>query len=307
MKILIGLLLSVLSVTGYVETVYGQAKTSAQSTLWKIEKPDYKTSYLLGTMHVSNPSVTNFPNEIVSVMETADQLIVEVSMDPKAKEMVLERMRLKEGDSLANYISAEEIEVVKARLAYHPFFAQNFMLMKPWAVTVFLSLPRDVGVPMDSLIQNRFEDDGKPVGQLESVIEQLAVFDKLSPADQVDMLQETIKYLPKMDDLLARMFDLYLKGDLEGLLTMSEEYIQTTNNKTLPHLMHELIDVRNVRMAERVTSYLDQGNVLISIGALHLPGELGLIALLEKSGYRLTPIPLTRYTTVSSKTTRLSP
>ena len=297
MRIFIGILLCALSVTGYVDTVSGQIRKPAleQSTLWKIEKPNYKTSYLLGTMHVSDPRVTNFPAEINSVINSADELIVEVSMDASAKEQVMRTMMLQPNDSLANYLEPEKLSQVLAYFNNQPMLKQQVLRMKPWAVMVFLSLPKEFqGLPMDTLIQKKFLNAGKPVGQLESVIEQLGVFDQLAVKDQVSMLNETIQYLPKMDSLMARMYELYLQGDLDGLLALSNEYLQTADNKILHDLMFELIDIRNARMAERVASYLDKGNVLISIGALHLPGESGLISLLEQSGYRLTPIPLTR-------------
>jgi uncharacterized protein YbaP (TraB family) len=51
-----------------------------------------------------------------------------------------------------------------------------------------------------------------------------------------------------------------------------------------------LVVERNYRMAERIQPQLREGNALIAVGALHLPGEEGLLALLAEEGYRVSAV-----------------
>jgi uncharacterized protein len=54
--------------------------------------------------------------------------------------------------------------------------------------------------------------------------------------------------------------------------------------------MFELLDQRNHRMVTRLHTLLQQGKLFIAIGALHLPGENGVLHLLEQQGYKVTPV-----------------
>ena len=55
-------------------------------------------------------------------------------------------------------------------------------------------------------------------------------------------------------------------------------------------LMHQLIDQRNARMVTRMEPFLKRGQAFIAIGALHLPGEVGVLNLLAKQGYRVSVV-----------------
>ena len=43
-------------------------------------------------------------------------------------------------------------------------------------------------------------------------------------------------------------------------------------------------------MAERAAQYLEKGNAFMAVGALHLPGKDGLVALLRDEGFTVEPV-----------------
>jgi uncharacterized protein YbaP (TraB family) len=43
-------------------------------------------------------------------------------------------------------------------------------------------------------------------------------------------------------------------------------------------------------MRDKAVEALAEGGVLIAVGALHLPGKQGLVALFREAGYTLTPV-----------------
>ncbi len=51
--------------------------------------------------------------------------------------------------------------------------------------------------------------------------------------------------------------------------------------------MKRLLTDRNYIMADRMQSILQKGNAFIAIGAMHLPGEEGVLSLLNKQGYKI--------------------
>jgi hypothetical protein len=55
-------------------------------------------------------------------------------------------------------------------------------------------------------------------------------------------------------------------------------------------LEHSLLATRNLGMRENAVPHLAQGGAFIAVGALHLPGRHGLVALLREAGYTVTPV-----------------
>ena len=61
--------------------------------------------------------------------------------------------------------------------------------------------------------------------------------------------------------------------------------MQQGDQRLADEFQQHLVVDRNHRMAERMRQYLQQGQAFIAVGALHLPGEEGLLNLLEQQGY----------------------
>ena len=80
----------------------------------------------------------------------------------------------------------------------------------------------------------------------------------------------------------------YLAGDLAGILELSREQLPNSDDGLHARLMTRLIDDRNRRFAARLGETLSAGSAFVAVGALHLPGEAGLVALLQAEGYRVT-------------------
>jgi len=163
--------------------------------------------------------------------------------------------------------------------------------LKPWAVALMLDFPADTREPvMDVRLQNRFERVGKLVYSLETVNEQLNVFDQMKLADQVEFLDVSLKQSTFFNRDLALVKASYMKGDIEAIKTLADQQVANVNSPAITALMHRLVDERNQRMFERMQPYLAKSGVLFAVGALHLPGQQGLLDKLRHAGYRLTAI-----------------
>jgi uncharacterized protein YbaP (TraB family) len=62
------------------------------------------------------------------------------------------------------------------------------------------------------------------------------------------------------------------------------------HQRIIDKFMGYIVDQRNLTMLERMKSRLKEGNAFIAVGALHLPGERGLLKLLEQEGFKVTAI-----------------
>ena len=158
--------------------------------------------------------------------------------------------------------------------------------MKPWAAAVTLSTPAlETGQILDLVLYQEALQQDKAVYGLETVREQLDLFDSMSESDQVTLLRDAVDKFPELDALHAELLEVYKQRDLEGLLAINETSMQAEDQRLAKEFQRRVIDDRNHRMAERMQPYLRQGKAFVAVGALHLPGEQGLLNLLEQQGY----------------------
>jgi uncharacterized protein YbaP (TraB family) len=85
------------------------------------------------------------------------------------------------------------------------------------------------------------------------------------------------------------MKEAYLRRDLEGVRKVAHEGTPPSERAAADKLERGMIGARNHRMVERMTRYFD-GGAFVAIGALHLPGDDGVLALLQQRGYAIKRI-----------------
>ncbi len=95
-----------------------------------------------------------------------------------------------------------------------------------------------------------------------------------------------------MGEMHDQMVDSYLVGDLQILKKVSEEQMDQLTLEAKNYFIEQGIDARNHRMLESLLPLLAESPVFVAVGALHLPGEQGLVSLLREHGYILQPEPL---------------
>jgi len=266
---------------------------SQKGLLWKIDKPGYNPSHLFGTIHSEDPRVNRLPPVVRSHFEHADSITLEVLMDVPSILKAAGAMFFTGEQSLDQFIDKElYAQVVKVLVKYDipPMVTKK---LKPWAVVVTLSTPpADTGEILDLLLYKEAKKLQIPLHGLETVEEQLAVFEVFPLNQQVILLKETLKHLDEMPKIFNRLHELYLKRDLTTLMEFGVEYMRDSNdNKQLVDAFYKrMVDDRNLRMVQRMQKRLREGNAFIAVGALHLPGEKGLLKLLEVRGYLVSAV-----------------
>jgi len=131
---------------------------------------------------------------------------------------------------------------------------------------------------------------GKRFAPLESAEDQLSVFSGLSHDEQRTLLRHVLNEYMAYPEMFEQLTEAYLKRDLAAIVRMGEENPMSGDPGLQQKMMERLIDVRNRHMVERMVPQLQGRKVFVAVGALHLPGETGLISLLRKQGYRLSPL-----------------
>ncbi len=292
----IGLALLLLgqSPIGYAESEVKPSILHPKGLLWKIEKQGKSTSYLYGTMHVSHPQVIKLSAPAEQAFMQADHFVMEVLMNIEAMGIVSRASFFNDGRTLQKVMKKERYKQLMSLLNKRIFIAEEVISnMKPWAVLMVLMMPvseqLEGAAALDLVLYQRAIQRKLQVSGLETAQEQIAVFEAMSLADQLWMLNKAMDEIDEMDALFPEMLNAYVNRDLAQLISIQNEFNDEASNVD-DKFMYLLLDKRNVRMAKRLLPILKQGRAFIAIGALHLPTKGGVLSLLEMQGYKVTSV-----------------
>ena len=280
------------------ETTTQKDGTFTQGLLWKIEtsgsRPHGGTpSYLFGTMHSDDPRIATVPVQVQQALATSKSFCMEMMTDMTTMINMSKSMLFTNGKTLQTVIGEQLFEQLTPLMLKRGIPAQALAMFKPWAVFLTLSAPpQKTGRFLDLVLYESAKQQNKPVCGLETAEEQVSVFEGTSLEDQVLLLQQIVKDPGALDQQLEQLTDKYLARDIAGLVALSREFNDATpqEQKSAEVFLRRVIDDRNVRMVERMLPRLKQGSAFIAVGALHLPGEKGLLQLLTERGYTVSAV-----------------
>jgi len=158
-------------------------------------------------------------------------------------------------------------------------------------VLATLGMPRPkTGQFLDMVLYSRAKSAGKSIFGLETVEEQISIFEDTPIADQIQMIKESLDFLPELPQRFEAMIVKYLAGDLKGIMASVEQEMKAGDPEVAERFYRRLNQERNLRMMEGIIPRLGEGNAFIAVGALHLAGSEGLLQLLEQRGYTVQAI-----------------
>lgn len=289
MRRLVAYLLSIVSLTSI-------AQTTQKSLAWKISGNGLeKESYLYGTMHTQDKRVFEFKTGVLEAHKKADVYVMEVNMGI-ADQFAIMGMMVMDGDTtLEDLLSKSQYDSISK------FFKDSvgqslslFNSMMPilTAQTIDLKdLGSDEELALDLYFAELAKDQGKEVIGLETAEEQIKALKAVSYKDQAESLYESVKnkYEGKVDNTIDDMVDLYVNGDLEGMLAMTHEDGLSTE-KAQADFENSLILKRNRVMTQRLVKVIKEQSAFIAVGAAHLGGKNGIITMLRIMGYTVEPL-----------------
>jgi len=283
----------------------GNKLENGSSIFWKLTKGDLKPSYLMGTMHMSDPRVIAMPKGAKEAFEASDTLIVEsdeILDQQKAAAKIMQKpdlMMFTDGKSITDYLTPEQKTSMDAELKKRGIPLFSVAKMKPWVVSSFVALPscelarKAKGAAfLDMKLTQDAAAAGKNIKGLETLQEQLEAMASLSVEFHVKGLIATLKYADKTNDLMETMIELYLAGKPGWIKPLSLYAYPEENGDSfsIAEFEQKMITGRNHNMADRAKETMDKGNAFMAVGALHLPGKDGLVELFRAQGFTVTPV-----------------
>ncbi|HEY0092615.1 MAG TPA: TraB/GumN family protein [Flavobacterium sp.] len=277
---------NVLTLIAFFAIISGSAQE--KSLLWKISGNGLSTpSYLFGTIPLSCDAALD--QDTRSAMDKTSQLYLELDMDdPTIQQSMMAGITMKD-KTMTTLASAADIKIVDAIIMEKlgmPVVALNSV--KPAMVSTMM-LPLLMGCPIASVEQelvNLAKTQKEEVYGLETVAEQMAVFDAIPYQVQMDELVKSAKDKFAADKKeLDAISILYKEKDIEGMHRM----MSTSENKISSQYQDQLLYNRNQNWIPKIEKIAKEKPTFFAVGAGHLAGEKGVIKLLRKKGYMVEP------------------
>ena len=271
------------------EIPYSGPDEFGQGLLWKVTKQGFEPSYVFGTIHVAERHVSTQLDKVRDALAGSEVFVMEAIFDPDGIEALRGMMFFTDGASLQDVISAGLYAETLAILRAYHVTELDLSAMKPWAAYLTMSYPADMGIILDQRLMQLALEAGLDTMGLETVVEQGGLFNSFSLDDQVRLLTDAVCHRELLEADFAKMISLYTEGDLAGLSSYGQRY-SFSDNSIYETLTERLLTRRNRLMVERMQTALETGKAFIAVGALHLTGEEGILALLERRGFEITRV-----------------
>lgn len=275
----------------WFSTAGGERDRFAHGLLFEVGGQAATPCYVFGTIHSEDPRVLILPPEVQSAFDQADVFVMEAIPDAQAIIRSMIAMVYTDGTTLEGVLGPRLYRRTLEALPDLGLSEAAVRDFKPWAVVTLLSVPRaKTGEFLDMRLYKAADAAGKAVVGLESIEEQLAVFEGLSESDQISLLRETLAVYDDLPRYFERLLTLYVDRDLAGLMRASDEYLRGGDPQLAKRFKTVALDVRNIRMARRMAPYLHAGGCFIAVGALHLPGSDGVLERLQNDGFQMRKV-----------------
>lgn len=270
---------------------------SDSSLLWKISGNGLQSpSHLYGTIHMIAKEDFFLSPPTRAAIDAAQKVVFEIDMADMDNIFMqlglLKDAMMKDNLTLRDLVSEEDYALVKKHFSDMGLPLIFFERMKPMFLSMFAEMDFSQALGSGEMVSYEMEimsiakDGNKETGGLETAEYQMSLFDSIPYTDQAQMLVEVIKS-HKPDAGAAefdKMVELYKAQDVAGMADMmsTDDSIGSYEDILLHQRNRNWIPVMAKMMAEKPCFF--------AVGAGHLGGEKGVIALLRKQGYSVEPV-----------------
>lgn len=282
------------------------ALPNAKGLLWKVENGKAAPSWLYGTMHVTDPRVTDISDKARDAWRDAGTMVIETLgvLDEKkaaaAMFMKPEYTMMTGNETIEDFLTETDRSALSEALGQRGLSLALVRKMKPWLIASMVTVPdcevkrKAAGIEiLDIKLAKAAEQAGKRLLGLEDIAEQIGVMASLPVEFQVQSLIASLAIEDQMPDVFETMTQLYIEENVVAamqIITAAFPESMGADIEGYTAFEEAVITKRNHIMAERAQPILEEGNAFIAVGALHLPGEEGVVELLRKQGWTVTRV-----------------
>ncbi|MBL7739982.1 MAG: TraB/GumN family protein [Chitinophagaceae bacterium] len=293
-KVSAGFLMSLLALIGCAQPKEKEAANN-NTLLWRISGNGLaKPSYLYGTIHMLCADDAMLSDNMRNVIHKADEVYFEVDLDNLFEMFtVMSKMKMKGDTTLKDLLSEADYEKVKGyfegKSSMLPFSTlETFKPILALSTVQEKSMQCENMAMMEAVIMGEAKKSDKKIKGMETMAYQAGVLDSIPYKLQAEQLVSYIDNIGKNSDEdkeLNEMMSAYMSQDLQRL-----EDLMKKTDMGIGNFTEVLLYNRNRNWVAKMKDILPGKTLLIAVGAGHLPGDQGVISLLRKAGYVLTPL-----------------
>ncbi len=285
-------LIFMLLVSAGVNAQQNQPAAALKHCLWEVASPFNKV-FLLGSLHVLKSDAYPLAKEINKAYSASPKVVFETDiggmMDPSVQAKMLSMGLYPEGESLLQNISADIRGDLQKKMAELGLPLEQFARFKPWLLAVTLTtlelqrLGFSPAYGIDVHYYGRARSDKKMIDYFESIDYQLDLLGNMDPDDQTAFLGQTLKDLEIAGEMADDMMTYWQKGQADKLYALLYKSFEGYSE-----IEDRLLLQRNKDWLDKIETLLEEPeNVFIVVGAGHLVGPEGVVALLKQKGYKV--------------------
>lgn len=271
-------------------SIFNQAQPLEKALLWKISGNGLtQPSYLFGTIHATCDATLDAAT--LKALEETKQLYLEIDMDdPMLQMQMMQGITMKNGVTISSLVSEQDFIIIDEFLQKNiGMSAKMINTFKPFMLSSML-LPKLMDCEFQSVemeLMKVTKAQNEEVYGLETISDQLQVFDKIPYQDQANELLKTAKSdLSKEKAEMKKVMEVYNTKDIEKMLVVMDESDNTisADNKDV------LLVNRNRNWIPVIEKVIKSTPTFFGVGAAHLAGDDGVIKLLRKQGYKVEAV-----------------
>jgi uncharacterized protein len=259
--------------------------------LWRVCKGGTAPSYVFGTIHLADPRVLDLPDPVSRALTRSKRYYAESVQGEREAMRFFEAGQFDDGRRLEPLIGAESYAKVAAMLRERRLPDDVIVRLKPWAALANVTVtPEDYETAtLDQKLVGLARARKLRVLGLEGIEEQISVFDHIPLDTQVELLKHALDHRDELAAMIEPVIRAWMNRDLAGIHRASyraaERYPEVAGHYRI--LFERVVENRSIVMAYRLRAPLRDGGAFVAVGAGHLYGARGMLALIEKQGCRV--------------------
>lgn len=271
----------------------------AKPFLWRIETDP--PSYLFGTAHIPDRRILDLPQVVKDAVAASDELYTEIPMDMVSQLAMAPKMMLPGDQTLKDILPKETYDRADAILKKKGMGGIGALnKTKVWALAatmMTIDMMKDMAKyqVLDMYLSTEAALAGKKTGAVETVEEQLGVFESMTIDEQIKMLNDSMDAMEKAEKEGTNQREIlvkhYLAGDVDAMYADLMKEYGSADSEEMKKFEKVFIVDRDIKMADRIHAMLEKKDGkarFFAFGAAHFRTGKGVGHLLEQKGYKVT-------------------
>lgn len=276
----------------FVLVFFSALPAYAGSPVWRVSKGDQQL-FIGGTIHLLTQADYPLPDAFDKVYRHAAVVVLETDMqklqDPQYQQLMINSSMYTDGRTLQSVLKPETFNALKQHLDSRGVPIANLLPFKAGMASMTVTMMELqrlglVGTGVDEFFSKKAAQDGKKLGELESVEQQIEFLAALGEGREDEMIAYTLRDVNELPSFMQAIKEAWRQGDLVKL----KEVTLDPFKKEFPGAYQSLLVERNNNWLPKIEGMLQSKEIeLILVGALHLVGKDGVLQQLANRGYKI--------------------